>query len=198
MMAKTLLQFAGADLTPPKLAETVLVVIDAQREYVDGSLPLSGVEPALNNIARLLAAARRAGSAIVHVQHKGRPGGLFGPDTGGFELAAPAAAKPGESIVEKGFPNSFTGTMLGEVLDKLAIKRLTLVGFMTHMCVSSTARAATELGFGVTVVSDATATRDLPVPNGEGVVPAATLHATELAALSDRFAIVCTTAELLR
>ena len=36
-MAKTLLQMAGADLTPPKLGDAVLVVIDAQREYVDGA-----------------------------------------------------------------------------------------------------------------------------------------------------------------
>lgn len=197
-MAKTLLQFAGADLTPTKLPDTVLVVIDAQREYVDGALPLVGVGPALDKIAQLLAAARKAGSPVVHVQHKGKPGGLFGADTNGFEIAQPAAAQAGESIVEKAFPNSFTGTTLGEILDGIGIKRLTLAGFMTHMCVSSTARAATELGFGVTVVSDATATRDLPAPNGEGVVPAATLHATELAALSDRFAIVCKTAELLR
>lgn len=198
MMAKTLLQFAGADLAPPKLSETVLVVIDAQREYVDGVLPLFGVGPALDNIATLLAAARKAGAPVVHVQHKGKPGGLFGPDTGGFALAEQAAAKAGEPIVEKGFPNSFTGTRLKEVLDGLAVKQLTLVGFMTHMCVSSTARAATELGFRTTVVADATATRDLPSASGDGIVAAATLHASELAALSDRFAIVCNTAELIR
>ena len=76
-MAKTLLQMAGADLTPPKFTDVTLLLIDAQREYVDGALPLPGVQPALANIALLLKAARAAGAPVVHVQHKGRPGGLF-------------------------------------------------------------------------------------------------------------------------
>jgi len=65
-----------------------------------------------------------------------------------------------------------------------------LAGFMTHMCVSSTARAALDLGYQTTVVADACATRDLPRPGG-GTIAAADLHAAELAALADRFAIVC-------
>jgi nicotinamidase-related amidase len=60
---------------------------------------------------------------------------------------------------------------------------------MTHMCVSSTARAALDLGYGCTVVGNACATRDLPDGHG-GVVSAAELHRVELAALRDRFAVV--------
>ena len=197
-VARTLLQLAGADLTPPQLADTAVVVVDAQREYVDGRLPLPGVEAALGNIATLLAAARAAGAPVVHVQHKGQPGGLFGPDTPGFALAPQATALPGETVVEKGLPNAFAGTTLKDALAAAGRKRLVVVGFMTHMCVSSTARAALDHGFGAVVVSDATATRDLPAPGGDGIVPAATLHETELAALADRFAIVCTTAQLVR
>ena len=43
----------------------------------------------------------------------------------------------------------------------LGVKKLVLAGFMTHMCVSSTARAALDLGFQTTVPADASATRDL-------------------------------------
>ncbi|RIK87561.1 MAG: cysteine hydrolase [Hyphomicrobiales bacterium] len=197
-MAKTLLQLAGADLTPPPLAETAVVVIDAQREYVDGGLRLPGVDAALDNIAALLAAARAAGAPVVHVRHRGRPGGLFDPEKTAFELAPQAASLPGEAVVDKGLPNGFAGTTLKDVLDAAGRKRLVLAGFMTHMCVSSTARAALDLGFSTVVLSDATATRDLPAPGGNGVVAAASLHEAELAALADRFAIVCTTAELVR
>ncbi len=197
-VAKTLLQLAGADLTPPDLGQTAIVVVDAQREYVDGRLPLHGVDAALANIAALLAAARLAGAPVIHVRHKGQPGGLFGPDTPYFELAPQAAALEDETVVDKGLPNSFAGTSLKEALDATGRKRIVVVGFMTHMCVSSTTRAASEQGFGVVVVSDATATRDLPAQGGDGVIPAASLHAAELAALADRFAIVCTTAELVR
>jgi nicotinamidase-related amidase len=194
---RTLLQFAGADLTPPDLADTVVVVVDAQREYVDGRLPLAGVAAALDNIAALLVAARAAGAPVVHVQHKGRAGGLFGPDTTGFEIVAEAAPLPGEPVVHKGLPNSFAGTTLKETLDAIGRQKIVIVGFMTHMCVSSTARAAGEYGFGAVVVSDATATRDLPISGG-GILPASALHQAELAALSDRFAIICSTAELVR
>jgi len=196
-MAKTLLQLAGADLTPPKLGETAVVVVDAQREYVDGRLPLSGVDAALGNIAALLAAARAAGAPVIHVRHKGQPGGLFGPDTTGYELAPQTASLDGETVIDKALPNSFAGTALKVALDATGRKRLVVVGFMTHMCVSSTARAASEHGFGAVVLSDATATRDLPAPGGSGIVPAAALHEAALAALADRFAIVCTTAELV-
>lgn len=189
-MATTLLQMAGADLTPPKLSEAALVVIDAQREYVDGALPLPGAAPALERIAALLAAARKAGAPVVHVQHRGRPGGLFDPEKPAFEIAAQAAPRDGEEVVGKGLPNGFAGTRLKDVLDATGRKRLVIAGFMTHMCVSSTARAALDLGYQTTVVADACATRDLPRPGG-GTIAAADLHAAELAALADRFAIVC-------
>lgn len=196
-MAKTLLELAGANLTPPALSETALVVIDAQREYVDGKLPLPGAAPALSNIARLLDKARAAGAPVVHVQHKGKAGGLFDPATTSFALADQVAAKEGEAVVEKGLPNAFAGTNLKDLLDATGRKRLVLAGFMTHMCVSSTARAALDLGFQTVVVSDASATRDLPVPGAGGeVLTADDLHRAELAMLADRFAIVCTTDDL--
>ena len=194
-MAKTLLEMAGADLTPPKLSDAVLIVIDAQNEYVDGKLPLPGVKPALANIARLLAKARAEGGRIVHVQHRGRAGGAFDPATRAFAIAEEAAPEAGEPAVEKPLPNAFAGTKLNEVLAGMGTKRLVLAGFMTHMCISSTARAALDLGYQTTVVADACATRDLPASGRD--IAAADLHRAELAALADRFSIVCDTERLL-
>jgi nicotinamidase-related amidase len=194
-MAKTLLEMAGADLTPPKLSDAVLIVIDAQNEYVDGKLPLPGVKPALENIARLLAKAREDGGRIIHVQHRGRAGGAFDPATKAFAIADEAAPEAGETVVEKPLPNAFAGTTLNETLTSMGVKRLVLAGFMTHMCVSSTARAALDLGYQTTVAADACATRDLP--SGGGDISAADLHRAELAALADRFSIVCDTEALV-
>ncbi|MDN5928680.1 MAG: cysteine hydrolase [Hyphomicrobiales bacterium] len=194
-MAKTLLEMAGADLTPPKLSDAVLIVIDAQNEYVDGKLPLPGVKPALRNIARLLEKARADGGRIIHVQHRGRAGGAFDPATRAFAIADEAAPKAGETVVEKPLPNAFAGTTLDEILKAMGAKRLVLAGFMTHMCVSSTARAALDLGYQTTVAADACATRDLPSAPGD--IPAADLHRAELAALADRFSIVCDTERLV-
>jgi nicotinamidase-related amidase len=58
------------------------------------------------------------------------------------------------------------------------------------MCVSTTTRAALDLGYRSTVVASATATRDLPHPTGNGVVPARNIHEAALAALADRFAVI--------
>ncbi len=97
--------------------------------------------------------------------------------------------RSGETVVEKTLPNSFAGTELHSLLVVTKRTNLILAGFMTHMCVSSTARAALDLGFRVTIDASACGTRDLPDGQG-GVVPAATLHRVALVELSDRFAIV--------
>jgi nicotinamidase-related amidase len=60
---------------------------------------------------------------------------------------------------------------------------------MTHMCVSSTVRAALDFGYMSTVAADACASRDLPDGSG-GVVAADAVHRVALAELADRFAII--------
>lgn len=187
--AKTLREMAGASSEPPPFEESSLVLIDCQREYIDGALPLTGINDALAECARVLTAARAAGTPIVHVIHRGQPGGLFDPTGPGGEEAQEVAAAPQETIVYKGLPNAFAGTELDEVLKGFGRKNMIAIGFMTHMCVSSTVRAGLDLGYGLAVVANACATRDLPDGRG-GVVSASTLHQAELAALSDRFASV--------
>jgi nicotinamidase-related amidase len=186
---KTLLELAGAKLTPPPLGDAALVLIDAQREYLDGKLRLSGVEAALEQAGRLLEAARAAGAAIIHIRQRGRPGGLFDPATPTFEIVGEVAPRKGEGVIDKALPNSFAGSALDDTLKRLGRKQLGFAGFMTHMCVSATARAALDLGYWGTVVASACATRDLPDGRG-GAIAAADLHRMELAALADRFALV--------
>ena len=104
--------------------------------------------------------------------------------------------RAGEIVVTKRLPNSFAGTTLDEELKRLGRKELIVVGFMTHMCVSATVRAALDHGYRCTMVASACASRDLPDGRG-GVVSAAEVHRVELAALGDRFAaVVATAAEL--
>ncbi len=97
-------------------------------------------------------------------------------------------------MVRKALPNAFADTVLQDALAETGRTQVILGGFMTHMCVSSTARAALDLGYRCTLVAGATATRDLPNPSG-GVVSADALQAASLSALADRFAIVVETPE---
>jgi nicotinamidase-related amidase len=68
---------AGHEIAQADLAESTLVLIDYQNEYRDGPLKLVDVERAIARATVLLGAARQAGARIVHVAHKGAPGGLF-------------------------------------------------------------------------------------------------------------------------
>lgn len=190
MPPRTLLQMAGAPLSPSPFSEAAIVLIDCQNEYLDGALPLPGAEDALVEISRLVARARLAKSPVLHIAHKGRAGGAFDPAGPGFGFALEASPQAGEPVITKDLPNSFAGTDLQAYLAGTNRRQLILAGFMTHMCVSSTARAALDLGYRVTVVAAATATRALPDPLGGPALGADEVQRAALAALADRFAII--------
>jgi nicotinamidase-related amidase len=105
------------------------------------------------------------------------------------EILEALRPEPGEPVVVKSLPNAFAKTDLHERIAATGRRELIIAGFMTHMCVSATARAALDLGYRSTVIANATATRDLPDPLG-GAVAAEVVHRAALAMLADRFAIV--------
>jgi len=187
--AKTLLQLADADLTPPRLADAALVLIDIQNEYLAGPLALPDARPAIARAARLLAKARAANAPIIHIAHRGKAGSLFDRNAERGAIVAELMPHAGEPVIEKELPNSFAGTDLKARLAATDRKNIVLAGFMTHMCVSSTARAALDLGFRTTIDAESCATRDLPDGRG-GTLDARTIHEVALAELSDRFAII--------
>jgi len=190
MRPKTLLEMAGVAAAAPRLSQAAVVMIDAQHEYLDGKLALPAIGPALNEIERLLARARALRAPIIHVVHHGKAGGAFAPGSPGAEIAAQAAPAPGEAVVAKGLPNAFASTDLADRLHALKRPSIIIAGFMTHMCVEATARAAIDLGFKATVVAAGTATRDLPDPLDGATVPAAEVQRNALAAMADRFAMI--------
>ncbi|HVO02956.1 MAG TPA: cysteine hydrolase family protein [Candidatus Cybelea sp.] len=187
---KTLLDFAGAGWPPARLEDAVLLVIDHQREYTEGKLPLDGIDAAVAAIARLQQAVREAGAPIIHVAQNGRPGGaLFDPDGPMVAFIDGTAPVCGETVVKKSLPNAFAHTVLDARLKAIGRTDLIIAGFMAHMCVSATSRSALDHGYRVTIAADATATRDLPDGWG-GAMPAATVKRVALAELGDRFARV--------
>lgn len=195
---QTLRQLAGIENVTPHLADSVILVVDAQKEYTEGALPLSGIEASINALAAFLARARVAQVPILHIVQLGKPGGAIMASDGPFADIIDAV-KPlaGEVVIEKRFPSSFTGTILQTELETLGRKDLIITGYMMHMCVNSTTRDATEKGYHCTLVSELTATRDLPDGYG-GVIPAATIKAVNLASLADRFAVVITSADEIK
>lgn len=186
---QTLLHLAGADLNPTHLSDASLVLIDMQNEYLEGPIAVTGAQPAIAGALKLLEAARAAGAPVIHVAHNGKAGGLFDRNAARGQIVEPLTPASGEKIIEKGLPNAFAGTDLASAIAETGKTNVVLCGFMTHMCVSSTARAALDVGLRVTVDANSCATRDLPDGKG-GVVDANTLHEVALVELADRFAVI--------
>ncbi|MEV3989142.1 isochorismatase family protein [Streptomyces sp. NPDC049837] len=196
-VSPTLRDVTGLDNTLPRLGETTLILIDFQNTYRTGVMALDGAGPALAAGARLLAAARSAGTPVVHVIHDGGEGTPYDIRAEIGAISAEVAPVDGEPVVVKGFPNSFHQTDLEETLRALdAGPDLVLAGFMTHMCVASTAQGAFNLGYRPTVVAEATATRSLAAPDGS-TVPAAALKTASLTTIADLFGTVAPTVEHL-
>ena len=180
---------AGLPLAPVSLADSTLILIDCQNTYTQGVMELEGVHAALEEAAVLLDRARTAGARVIHIQHDDGPGSLYDVEGESGAIVAQVAPRNGEPVVLKNFPNSFVQTDLDEILKAADASNLVLAGFMTHMCVNSTARGAFNLGYSPTVVASATATRALP-GFGNETVTADVLQSASLAALSDLFAVV--------
>lgn len=192
-LPKSLLEMAGITLPAATLTDGVVLAIDAQREYLDGHLPLAGIDAALAEGALLLARARAAGTPVIHILHRGA-GPFFNPEGSGYQPIPAWQPLPGETVVEKTLANGFAGTGLLDALKATGRERLIVIGFMTHNCVDSTVRAGVDLGYRSTIVAAATATRDLPDGYG-GVVDAAMLQRTTLVGLSDTLARIVATQE---
>jgi nicotinamidase-related amidase len=180
---------------PAALADSTLVMIDCQNTCTEGVMALEDVSSALDEAARLLERARAAGIPIVRIQHDGGAGTPYDIRTEIGQIVDRVAPQGEEPVVVKEFPNSFVQTDLHDRLSAGSAHDLILAGFMTHMCVNSTARGAFSLGYSPTVVAGATATRALPGPDGD--VPAAMLQASSLAAISDLFGVVVPTSEAI-
>ncbi|WP_406412259.1 isochorismatase family protein [Streptomyces halstedii] len=191
----------GLDSAPPRLSESVLILIDCQNTYRSGVLALEGVEEAVAAAARLLERARAAGTPVVHVVNDGGENTPYDIRAHIGAISDEVAPLEGEPVVVKHHPNSFHATTLEKTLSGLGAepgsgKDLVLAGFMTHMCVNYTAQGAFNLGYRPTVVAEATATRSLTAPDGT-VLSAAALQAAALTGITDLFGTVAPTVEAL-
>ncbi|MEU5879949.1 cysteine hydrolase family protein [Spirillospora sp. NPDC047279] len=189
-VSTTLRQVIGLDGTLPALSASTLIMIDFQNTYTTGVMALPEAGPALDAAGRLLERARAAGTPVVHVVNDGGEGSPYDIRAEIGRIESRVAARDGEPVVVKGFPDSFHQTDLLEVLRGMgAGPDLVLAGFMTHMCVQFTAQGAFNLGYRPTVVAEACATRPLAGPDGTPI-PADALHAAALTTIGDLFGTV--------
>jgi len=179
------------------MPDTALVVIDIQNDYFPGgAMELEGAEAAGTKAGAAIRHFRERKLPVIHVRHRSvRPGATFFlPGTRGAEIHASVQPIAAETVIEKNFPNSFRNTGLKDLLEKQSVKNLVIAGMMTHMCVDASVRHAADLGYKVTLLGDACATRAQGY--GGETVPARQVHAAFLAALNGFYAKVVNTHEL--
>ncbi|MFD3596253.1 cysteine hydrolase family protein [Nocardia sp. NPDC058640] len=187
MTSTTLRELNGFDETPATLSNSTLVLIDYQNTYTQGVMELTDWAPALESAAQLLTAARLSGTPVIHVINDGGRNTPYDITAEIGQIHPEVAPLANEPTVVKTAPNAFINTNLAELVDAAGKPNLILVGFMTHMCVTFTAEGAFLRGNTPTIIANACATRPL------GKVPAAQLHESALATITDLYGIVVNT-----
>ncbi|MDR2875659.1 MAG: cysteine hydrolase [Methylobacillus sp.] len=182
---KTLRDLVGLGDAASAVANSALIIIDAQNTYCEGIMKLDGMDKALAECKVLLDRFRAARRPIFHIRHDAGVGTPYDVNSRIGQIVDLLTPANGEPVITKNYPSSFAQTQLDALLKQAGIENLILVGFMSHMCVNSTARAAFDMGYRPTVVASATATRALPLKTTGESIPSAQIHTAALAALSD-------------
>jgi ureidoacrylate peracid hydrolase len=163
---------------------TGLLVIDPYNDFISegGKVwdRLKGVAEAnqcVPHMKQVLDAARGAGIRVFYaLHHRYRPGDYetwtyiapiqkaawsrktFEYGTWGGEIHPDFVPQQGDVVAQEHWCSSgFANTDLDVLLKKHGIHQLVVVGLIAHTCVEATVRYGAELGYDVTVVTDATA-----------------------------------------
>ena len=174
---------------PVRLGATALLFVDVQNYSAEGGgeyahLPAKEVERrfgyffremrerAVPNMRRLQLACRSAGVEVMYtvIQSLTKDGremgldykisGLFCPIGSRDGLVIDAIAPVGdEMVIPKTSSSVFISTNIHYLLGNLGAKHLIVSGVLTDQCVDSTVRDACDLGYLVTLVTDACATQ---------------------------------------
>lgn len=176
---------------------TALLVIDFQKEYFDGQMPIPDGAKAMANAKRLIEKADASGMSVYHVQHVTPAGApIFAEDGKTVAFHPDIAPGPNHKTVQKSTVSVFPSTDIDAQLKADGVKTLIVTGLMTHACVAGVARDAVPLGYDVIVAADACATRDITGSDGK-TVPHTELHRSSLVSLADTFADILETDAVL-
>ena len=188
-----------------------LVVIDVQQSFQQRPNWAAVSDPAIvKQVNRLVSAARESGDLVVWVLHsEPGTGNVFDPALGQVRLMDGLVPLEGEPMVTKTSINAFTTTNLQQTLTSRGIRELVICGIQTEQCCETTTRVASDLGYDVTFVTDATATfpiahRDAPADRtlDEMLADPSTLSTDEIIrrteyALAGRFATIRSVDEIV-
>jgi nicotinamidase-related amidase len=181
-----------------------LIVIDVQESFRQRPYWQAGEAPAfLKNVQSLIDSSRARGIPIAQVFHQelvddaadpfSRSSGFVRPMS---ELSLRADAVFHKHVHSAMFGKTSDGSTLEQWLRHLRVEELLVAGIRTEQCCETTTRHASDLGFKVRYVTDATLTFPMRSRGGREFSPAELRERTELV-LDGRFAQIVTTANAL-
>lgn len=143
--------------------QTALIAIDLQNGIASQFAEADALKHVVENTNRLSEAFRARGWPVVLVVAAGRAPGRTdqprrGPTTmapGGRDLVAELIQAEGDIRLSKYTPGAFAHTGLEDKLKALGVTQVVITGVVTSGGVDATARQAYELGFNVTLPTDA-------------------------------------------
>lgn len=170
-----------------------LIVIDVQESFrARAGWPTFANQNVTEQVQALVSTFRAAGDSVFWVLHaQPRSGGVFDPVLGHVRVMSELKPLPDEPLIIKTSINAFTTTNLQQQLVERGIRGLTICGIRTEQCCETTARIASDLGFHVTFVTDATTTS----PAGS-LTAAQIIERTEEILREREFATIKTTQEI--
>lgn len=172
---------------------TALLVIDVQesfrhRDYfTDRDLPAF-----FDRTQALVDGFQAAGMPVVRVIHVDEDG-PFAKATG-WTVPMPEVRFEPAATFEKSVHSAMIGTGLPGWLTARGISRLAVCGIRTEQCCETTTRTASDMGWTVDYVTEATLTFPMTTRAGRTVSPEEIKEKTELV-LADRFATIVTVDE---
>jgi nicotinamidase-related amidase len=171
--------------------KTALLVIDIQDSFkINGERWEKRSNHAFEtNVARLIARFRETGQPVIWVMHTDPDPGFRTTDPE-FRLMAFLDRRDGEPLLVKNTKNAFTSTDLEQRLDALGVEKVVVCGIQTEQCCETTTRLASDLGYEVDFVTEATLTFPIGTLSTDAIV-----ERTE-AVLRGRFARIATVEEV--
>jgi nicotinamidase-related amidase len=180
--------------------KTCLLLIDAQESFRARPYFSERDVPAwLRAQNALVEGCARAGVPVVRILHVDEPATASNPfalESGLVRPIAGLAAFEPAATFHKSRHSALVGTGLQVWLQQNGVQRLIVSGIRTEQCCETTTRHASDLGFEVDYVTDATLTFDMQHLDGS-LLPAADIKARTAAVLKDRFARICSVGEAL-
>ena len=175
--------------------DTALLVIDAQESFRQRPYWNGDESPAFfDRLQALVDGAKARRIPVVQIFHV-EDDGAFSLASGHVRTMAPLSIAP-DVVFHKHRHSALVGSGLPVWLTGRGIRRLIVSGIRTEQCCETTTRHASDLGFDVDFVSEATLTFPMTARDGRTYTPAEIRARTELV-LADRFARIATVDEAL-